>query len=331
MTISISSALDVLQLHELVKTPMSANAMVAALDNCNHLWQYFAPPLIDVCPSQSFTSSGINQRYVTVLPRLTVQNIQHDFLATVVTSTTATIGLEIEYALAWVSFGGTTWTSLGTASSSINGRGSLGFNAEIPSTAVALRWKFSASTGDYTVHHLLAAPNDDTITTDGKPFGGVGFVAYDDSLLQGGDQPPVNTEMVNRVTRNCNALRQRYQAALSYVQPESSTYGQTPSTTANHTIAKCRIWMGARDSARMTVKAIGAVGSGTSWLRITQVPADGQPIAGGFMQLDMDGIIQTGTIVLVGQGGGVMRFADVLVQLIGPTSTVYSFHGWLAV
>jgi hypothetical protein len=327
VTIAIPSTLDVLQPYELVKTPMGTRPVVAALSNCNHLWQYFAPPLIDVCPSQSFTSSGIAQRYVTVLPDAPVQAIEHDFLATVVTSTTATIGLDVEYATAWVSFAGTTWASLGTDSQSINGRGSLGFNAAIPSNAVALRWKFTASTGNYTVHHLLATPDDDTITTTGKQ---AGFVAYDDGLLENGDQPPVNTEMVNRVTRNCNALCQRHQAALSYVQPESSTYGQTPSTTANHTIAKCRIWMGARDSAGMVVKAIGTVGLGTSWLRITQVPADGQPIAGGFMQMDMDGTIQTGTIVLVGQGGGVMRFADVLVQLIGPTTTVYSFHGWLA-
>ncbi len=324
MTIAIPSTLDVLQPYELVKTPMAARPVVAALSNCNHLWQYFSPPLIDVCPSQSFTSSGIAQRYVTVLPNASVQAIEHDFLATVFTSTTATIGLDVEYATTWVSFAGTTWTSLGTDSQSINGRGSLGFNAAIPSNAKALRWKFTASTGNYTVHHLLATPDDDTITGDGKQLG---FVAYDDGLLENGDQPPVNTEMVNRVTRNCNALRQRYQAALSYVQPESSTYGQTPSTTANHVIAKCRIWMGARDSAALFVAAIGS--NSGQVLRITQVPADGQPIAGETMDLAMGGTISGDSIALVAQGGGVMRFADVLVWLVGSTTTVYSIHGWL--
>jgi hypothetical protein len=258
------------------------------------------------------------------LPAAAAQGIEHDFTAVVFTSTAAIIDLVVEYATAWVSFAGTTWTSLGSNSASINGLGPVNFNAPIPANAVALRWKFTASTGNYTVHHLIAAPFDDTITTTGKQ---AGFVAYDDGLLENGDQPPVNTEMVNRVTRNCNALRQRYQAALSYVQPESSTYGQTPSTTANHVIAKCRIWMGARDSAALFVAAIGS--NSGQVLRITQVPADGQPIAGGSMELDMDGTIQTDSIALVAQGGGVMRFADVLVWLVGSTTTVYSIHGWL--
>jgi hypothetical protein len=47
------------------------------------------------------------------------------------------------------------------------------------------------------------------------------------------------------------------------------------------------------------------------------------------MELDMDGTIQTDSIALVAQGGGVMRFADVLVWLVGSTTTVYSIHGWL--
>jgi hypothetical protein len=85
--------------------------------------------------------------------------------------------------------------------------------------------------------------------------------------------------------------------------------------------------MGARDSATLLVRAIGS-NSGTV-LRIAQVPADGQPIAGEFVDLTMDATLVTETMTLVAQGGGVMRFADVLVWLVGSTTTVYSIHGWL--
>lgn len=324
MAIAIPTTLDVLQPYELVQTPMGTRPVVAALDNCNHLWQYFSPPLIDTCPSQSFTSNSINQRYVVVLPDLTYNAIEHDFLAVVNTSTTATVGLEVEYATTWVSFAGTTWTSLGTTSGSINGVGTLLLNAALPSGAVAVRYKFTCNAGNYTVHHLVAAPYDDTITTTGKQ---AGFVAYDDGLLESGDQPPVNTEMLNRVTRNCAALRGRKQAALSYVQPESSTYGQTPVATANHVIARCRIWLGARDGATLSVRAIGS--NSGQVLRIVQVPADGQPIAGGQMELDMDATISAGSIELVAQGAGVLRFADVLVWMVGTSTTLYTLHGWV--
>lgn len=324
MTIAIPTTLDVLQPYELVQTPMGTRPVVAALDNCNHLWRYFSPPLIDVCPSQSFTSNGINQRYVVPMRGGSYNPIEHDFKAVVNTSTTATIGLTVKYATTWVSFAGTTWTSLGSTSGSINGVGTLTVNADIPLSAVAIRYEFTCSTGNYTVHHLLAIPADDTITTTGKQ---VGFVAYDDGLLESGDQPPINTEMLNRVTRNCEALRLRAQAALSYVQPESSTYGQTPVSTANHVIARCRIWLGARDSATLGVRAIGS-NTGQK-LRIVQVPADGQPIAGAQIELTMDATIRQDTLQLVAQGAGVLRFADVLVWLVGSSTTLYTMHGWV--
>jgi hypothetical protein len=85
--------------------------------------------------------------------------------------------------------------------------------------------------------------------------------------------------------------------------------------------------MGARDSAALFVAAIGS--NSGQVLRITQVPADGQPIAGETMDLAMGGTISGDSIALVAQGGGVMRFADVLVWLVGSTTTVYSIHGWL--
>lgn len=327
MTIAIPTTLDVLQPYELVKTPMSTRPVVAALDNCNHLWRYFTPPVIDVCPSQSFTSSGINQRYVVLSPDAALNSpnaIEHEFTALVNTSASATVTLLVEYATTWVSFAGTTWTTLGSDSDTISGLGALSCVAAVPGGVRAFRYSFTCSTGDYTVHHLLATPADDTITTTGKQ---AGFVAYDDGLLESGDQPPVNTEMVNRVTRNCNALRQRRQAALSYCQPESSTYGQTPVATANHVIARCRIWLGARDSATLSLRAIGS--NSGQVLRVVQVPADGQPIAGQQTELAMDATIRSGSIELVAQGAGLLRFADVLVWMVGTSTTLYTLHGWL--
>ena len=324
MTIGIPGQIDALLPWQLVQTPMAATPVDTALANCNHLWRYFSPPFIDVCPSQSFTSSGINQRYVVPAGFDNTMAMEHDFKAVVNTSTTATVGLEVEYTTAWVSFAGSSWTSLGSTSASINGVGTLTVNAAVPVGALAIRYKFACSTGNYTVHHLLAIPADDTITSNGKQFL---FVAYDDGLLESGDQPPISTEMLNRVTRNCAGLRRRRQAALSYVQPESATYGQSPVSTANHVIARCRIWLGARDGATLTVRAIGS-NSGQK-LRIVQVPADGQPIAGGQMELDMDGTRAAGSMELVAQGAGVLRFADVLVWLVGTSTTLYTLHGWV--
>lgn len=332
MTIAIPAGQPRVLPHTLVKPPMAATPVSTALSACNFLWQYYRPPLVDACPSQSFTASTVAQRYVTPIYGVGRRALVHAMTATVETSTTATVTLEVEYATAWVSIGGTTWTSLGTDSGSINGVDTLTVSASIPANAIALRWKFTSSTGNYIVHHVIAYPDDDTITSDGKQGG---FVAYDDALLEGPAGAPVNTEMLNRIQQNMWVLRRtRPHAALSYVQPESSTYGQTPSTVAagtTHTLARARIWMGMRQTAALSLACVGASTSGGT-LTVAQVSTGEGYVPTETVTAALDGSLQTDAITLIAQGSGVLRYADVEVRIYGGASgsaTLYSLHGWL--
>ena len=329
MAVTIPDYPVIIQPQQLVQPPMTDTVVAAALTNTNHLWRGWTPPLIDCCPSQSTTAGGVTQRFVTPLPTRTVALV-HRLNAVVVTSTTATVTLDVQYTTSWVSIGGSSWTSIGTDSGSINGRGELSVTGSIPTNAVALRWVFTSSTGTYTTHHLLALPEDDSID-GGDPTQG-GFVAYDDGLLESGDQPPINTEMLNRVTRNLYALRTtRPQAALSYVQPESNVYGQDPTTvTGKHQMARVRVWLGCRPSASMTVKVIGASTGGS--VRIEQVSGGGQNVAGQAASINLNGAINTATLSLTAQGAGLLRFAELLIVINAgsSTATLYSIHGWIA-
>jgi len=331
MTISIPGDQPRVLPHTLVKPPMAAAPVSTALQACNFLWQNYRPPLVDACPSRSFTASTVAQRYVTPVYDVGRLALVHAMTATVETSTTATVTLEVEYATAWVSIGGTTWTSLGSDSGSINGVGTLTVSASIPANAIALRWKFTSSTGNYTVHHVIAYPDDDTITSDGKQGG---FVAYDDALLEGPAGAPVTTEMLNRVQGNLWELRRtRPHAALSYVQPESSTYGQAPTAVAaltQHTVARARIWMGMRQTATLAVRVIGASTGGT--LTVAQVATGEGYVATESSTANLSGSITGFQIALTAQGAGVLRYADVDVRIYGGSSgsaTLYSLHGWL--
>lgn len=337
MAITIPSGQPHVLPYTLAKPGMAAQPLATAMAATNFLWKFYRPPVIDACPSQSFTASGTLQRYVTPTPfgalGPTATTPEHDYVATVETDAAATVTLNVEYAQTWVSIGGTTWTSIGSDSGSINGVGTLVVSGvAMPTNARALRWRFTCSTGNYTVHHLLAYPNDDTITTTGKQGG---FVAYDDGLLEFAGSAPVNTEMLNRISQNCLVLRQtRPHAAISYVQPESSTYGQEPtavSANTTHVLARARIWMGTRPTATLTVDCIGASTGGT--LTVRQVAsAEGYVKTESTSALALDGAIRSDSIVLTAQGQGVLRYADVEVIIYGGTSgsaLLYSLHGWL--
>lgn len=331
MAVTIPNYPVIIQPQQLVQPPMTDTVVAAALANTNHLWRWWTPPLIDCCPSQSSTAAGVTQRFVTPLPSRPINwpQIVHRCNAVVVTSTTATVTLDVEYTTSWVSIGGSSWTSIGTDSQSINGRGELSVAGSIPINAVALRWVLTSSTGTYVTHHVLATPEDDSID-GGDPTQG-GFVAYDDGLLESGDQPPINTEMLNRVTRNLYWLRRtRPQAALSYVQPESSTYGQDPTTVSGvHQMARVRVWLGCRPAGTMTFAVIGASTGGS--VRIEQVSGGGQNVAGQSATANLDGTIRTATLQLTAQGAGVLRFAELLVVINAgsSTATLYSLHGWI--
>lgn len=332
MTIAIPAALAVTDALDLLQPKMQANPVGNALANTNWLWRHHAPPLIDVCPSRSSTSSAVTQRFVTpCIPDRAALNYRLQALIEIYGA--ATVGIEVEYATTWVSLAGTSWTSLGTFSSSAGGAGVVtrAIVATVPYAAVALRWIITVSTGNYVTHHLLAIPEDDTI--DATPGLRDGFVPYDTGLLDAAD-PPMNTEMLNRVTGNVTRLNQRVQAALSFVQPESSTYGQAPEgVTEGHVVAVARIWLGARTKALLQIQCIAGVSSGTATdvVRIRQIALDGSSIGDGVeTTLDADGAIHEAVIDLVAQGGGMMHYADVRLRLqpVGNTATLYSLHGW---
>lgn len=225
MAVSVPAAtLTIAKASALVAPLMAVNPLGVALENGNHNYRHFCPPLASVMPIWSSGLSRDSGWMFAILPSADGlrYEVQHRILPAF-TGGTVTVqaweNLGTDPTVGWVSVYGPTATAATTAGVWLTHTHAASFNA----SARMMRVAYTAAGGNYLPGHILVRPNANPAAVPFvAPFGitASGFRVWDTALLSfvGG---PVNTEMVDRCRRNnISILRDRRQNVLSLVQED---------------------------------------------------------------------------------------------------------------
>jgi hypothetical protein len=206
---------------------MSAEPLLSALRNTNHLYKFFRPALASFIPLDEIVTRDTSY-VVAVTPSVDsiIYAVQHRLLPDPGWPGAGTVTIQIDalsgtnpLAAGTTVYGPTptaalvasTWATIATP---------LAAGALLGATM--LRVTYTAAAFTYLTSHVLVFPDP------GAPAAGIkacGFRPFDDSLLLTAGAA-INTEMVNRTRRNSLAiLRDRRQCVMSLVQPYVSGPG----------------------------------------------------------------------------------------------------------
>jgi len=216
MTITTPSAPVVVAEADLLLPAADADPLQTILENANHAWAYYAPPLL---VGVYTVASGLTRNAVFQVPIVpSADDLTYRFEHHVLTGTgTGNLGVTVEeYDGGWTSIH-TTTTITAAASSWIEYR----HTATISDTATKLRITYSRAGFDpYTPHSVTVYPEPGAATTGTQASG---FEAFDDGLLSA-TGAPITTEHVNRAASNMHALmRDRRQCVAAFIQEDDST------------------------------------------------------------------------------------------------------------
>lgn len=309
MTITAADTPSLMPAERFILPPSNDLPLAAALDNCNHAWKWYRPPLISVAPEQG--TAGRLTLAIPILP--SADGLPYTFEVRLITVATTTVPLTVRYCTSYTGLS-TTWTTLYTATPSTTAGVLLervDTNKVLPADAVAVQVDVEAASGNLTLHHVLAYP-----APTSAPSAGVydsGFVPWDNGYLQGeaADGAPLHTEYFNRVGANVRALlTDRWRCLASFVQSE----GNSPAHTATGPDAGGPTWFGlppafvsvpwASDKITVRVLCIASVDAGSSTEMVRVANLNQASVA-----LDADRTIQSADLEVQLGGKGTLRAA----------------------
>lgn len=219
MAIPTPSSLRIVPSQGWIQPAMDANPLDTVLQNGNHLYKHFCPPLISFVPIDG-PASRTRSYVVAVEP--SADGLSYAFEHRILPATTGTVDIKVESntgvdpTTGWSTIYGPTTTAPLTGAA----WATVSHSATIPANARMVRVSYSSATVNVTIGHVLAVPAPSSVTSGIKACG---FVPYDGDLLalSGG---PVTVELVDRMRTNALAvLRDRRQVIASLVQHQDSS------------------------------------------------------------------------------------------------------------
>jgi hypothetical protein len=331
MAITTPSTIGISTSGQLLVPAVTAEPLLTALKNLNHLWRYYRPPLVDLCP----TGEAGWGRYPIVIPIIPSQDGgRYTFEHRVVPDSASTVTRTVETCTTY-SAGATVWTTLYTTATAGCLAGAVqtfvDVDKVIAANVVAIRVSYSCTAGNPDCHHVLAYPSPADASTGIQA--GSGFVPFDDGLLSGTTGAAVHTEWLNRCKLSTlKLLADRRQMCLSFAQKEGGTasYRRLGVSLDWGALPPVRIYFPNQGpQATIALRVIGTLDTGTTdgQIQVRQIGIPGGQIA----QFGCDGLIQGADLVCTVQGSGLMAYCDVEIaakSVVGNATTVRSVVGF---
>lgn len=312
MAVTIPATLQIADQHTFLVPAMAVNPLGDALENGNHLYRYFRPPLVSAMPLWEPTQNRNSSWTFGIYP--SADALRYTFEHRVLPAFTlgaAPLTVEVlqntgtDPAAGWASIYGPTATAGMTNGVWLT----HAHTAIVSASARMLRVQYTAAGGNYLPGHILAYPDPNPASAPlAAPYGitSSGFRVWEDSLLvaAGG---PVNTEMVDRCRRNAVAvLRDRYQNVLSLLQEDgvsAQPRHQAPSAALAATdwvlVGKGRAFIPWQSAYTLYLRVLASVSGGATTANRVRVS-----IAGGVSaDFNATGLLVDGTLALTGDGG----------------------------
>jgi len=232
MTITTPTAPVVVTEADLLLPAADANPLQTILENANHAWAYYAPPLVSAVYTVADDLTRDRVFQIPIVP--SADGIDYRCEHHIQTgSGTGNLGIVVEeydsgwntiYSLTTITAGASTWVEHRHI-------------ATISATSTKLRITYSRANPDkFTPHSVTIYPEPGAATTGTQSSG---FEAFDDGLLSAAGAP-ITTEHVNRAASNMHALmRDRRQCVASFVQEDDSSPGHVLHDVGNasHAVA----------------------------------------------------------------------------------------------
>lgn len=271
---------------------MAANPLGVALENGNHLYRHFCPPLVDALPMLAAGLSRATSWTFGVLASADGlrYEFQHRFLPYFTNATPLAVQVwentGTDPTVGWASIYGPTTTAASVAGTPQTHT----HTAVISSGARMLRVAYTAPAGVYQPWQILVRPdaNPAAVPFVG-PFGitASGFRVWDSALLSAAGGP-VNTEMVDRCRRNAvSVLTDRRQNVLAFLQEDGvsgTAKHVAPSTSQAATdwvlVGKGKAFIPWQSGYTLEVRVLASVSGGATTADRVQVS-----VAGGLSAL----------------------------------------------
>tara|TARA_R110000868_G_scaffold94111_4_gene259955 strand:+ start:1474 stop:2514 length:1041 start_codon:yes stop_codon:yes gene_type:complete len=318
---------------------MAANPLGVALENTNHLYRHFCPPLVDALPMLASGLSRATSWTFGVMPSADGlrYEFQHRFLPSFASATPLAVQVwtntGTDPAVGWASIYGPT-----TTAASVSGVPQTHTHtAVVGASARMMRVQYTAPAGVYQPWHILVRPDANPAAVPFvAPFGitSSGFRVWDSALLSatGG---PVNTEMVDRCRRNSIAVltdrRQNVMALLQEDGVSGTAKHVAPSTSLAATdwvlVGKARAFIPWQSGYTLQLRVLASVSGGATTANRVQVSVSGGASAPLFAA---SGQLISGTLTLQGdsQAGNSEDF-EIRVRR-GDAATTTRLHSVMA-
>lgn len=327
MAVTPPALLEITPSQDLVLPAMDEQPLRRALENVNHLWQYFRPPLVDVCPTVAPAVARTITIVVPIVP--SADGLRYTFRTEVVCSAVSTLTVDVDYCTAWTGLAAsaspTAWTGIfATTSATPAGtrHAQTDLSMVIPATAIALKFEVSVAAGTISLHHLLVLPGAAAPTASGVQLSG--YACFDDGILVALAGAPIHTEFLNRCKRSSRALlRDRRQMCFSFGQDEAKANMRAVLTgdTSGVDLPPVRCYFpGQGKSIYVEFSALVSLsaGAGGALVDVAQIPSvPSPPYVPQAIQFagSLAGTLTTTSMRLYLEGPPGERFADIHVRV----------------
>ena len=331
--INVPTSLDVVKKGQLIDSPVSAQPLQLALENCNYLYRYHKPPHLSVIYNSAAALTRNSEYHCPITP--SADGIDYTFEHRwQCSAATQTVTVGVDYCTTYAG-AGTVWTNLYSTAVVTGGAASLTRSTSaaynVPYTATAIRVTLTApAAGTRTDHGLLMWPTAAAPTVGVKSSG---FIPFDDGLITNANGAAVHEEWLQRCAISSRALASdRKQCAFAFVQE----YRTTPAFvcaggtgTAGYAMPPVRVYVPNATSGSgvsLTVKVIASVSAGTTTAKVKLASTGAASLT-----LDATGAIVDGTLVAGKIGDGFAAYFDAALSVFsttGNTTKVYAVVAW---
>lgn len=299
---------------------MATQPLLMALENVNHLWRFYSPPLASVCWTAAPALARAVRFVVPVTP--SADGLEYTTEHRVLPSANSNCAIDLDYTTNYLG-AFTVWVNIyavnpATVAGVLLTRVDTG--VVVPSTARALRVTYTPAAGAVTLHHFLAYPRPTVPPAVGIKTSG--FVPFDDGLLVLAAGAPIHTEFLNRLRKSAFALlRDRRQNCLSFVQEEAvaNTRVVLNNTTTFVRLPRVRAYFPGQTAKSLQVEvkvlANAPVGLTSGLVTVQQVAVSGVVDAPATATYAADNVINSSTLTVYPEGDALNRYVDLEVAL----------------
>ncbi len=335
MAFTTPATVNIANEYELLLPHMKRYTLDRALQNVNHNWKHYRPPLVSLAPTADDALPRASEYHIPVLP--SADGLLYSFEVRFVCSAASqNVTVSVDYTTAYVAGGASVWTAICSdvvVSNGVAGRLTTHqkANQTIPATAVALRVSLTApAAGTRDDHHILAWPTPGDAVSGIQPSG---FVPYDDTLMASADRAAVHTDWLNRCKASTAALLvDRRQCAYSFGQE----YRSAPRWTSHDAsfwrpAPPVRIWLpGQTGTVTLAVRVIADVDAGgtADLVRLRQVGIGGD---GQSVLFDASGAIESAALQVKILGSGLLAYVDLELAIrttATQTTRIFAVMAW---